>query len=237
MTRSDASEPVIAVDGPAGVGKGTLSQRLATALGWHFLDSGAIYRVLGLAAVTQAIDLTDEMTLAAVARDLELSFSDGAVWWRNQNVTDAIRTEAMGAAASQASQWPQVRAALLARQRQFRQAPGLIADGRDMGTVVFPDAWAKIFLTARADVRAQRRYNQLSDKGLTVSLASLAADITARDQRDQSRPTAPLVPASDAFVLDTSFLTPDGVWQRVMAHLNSLDWPTSTPRLRPSTPT
>ncbi len=229
--------PVITIDGPAGVGKGTLGQRLAREWRWHFLDSGAIYRVLAFAVLAQRIDLQNESEIAHLATRLAVSFVESRIEQNGIDIAQQIRTENVGHAASVIGALPTVRAALLAKQRQFRQSPGLIADGRDMGTVVFPDATHKIFLTANIEIRAQRRYNQLSDKGLAVNLNDLIAEIAARDARDQSRSTAPLKAATGAFVLDTSFLNPDQVWQQLTAFLTTSDWPTPPPRLRPSTPT
>lgn len=219
MTMS-APAPVIAIDGPSGTGKGTLCQRLADRLGWHLLDSGAIYRVLAHAALGRGLAVDDTASLAVAARDLDLRFQPGAdgirVLLDGQDVTDAIRTEEAGNAASKVAAVPAVRAALLDRQRAFRQAPGLIADGRDMGTVVFPDAGLKIFLTASAQERAQRRYNQLKVKGEGVSLPALLKDIAERDERDRARAVSPLVPADDAIVLDTTQLGIEAVFDAVM---------------------
>ena len=202
--------PVIAVDGPSGTGKGTLSLWLARTLGWHFLDSGALYRVLAHYAGQSGLDLGDEPGVTALALRLPVTFveADGEprVLLDGQDVTAAIRTEARGAAASVVAALPAVREALLARQRAFRQAPGLVADGRDMGTVVFPDAGFKLFLTASAEARAERRHKQLKGKGIDVNLAALLEDIRRRDQRDEQRAVAPLQPASDAEILDTTNL-------------------------------
>lgn len=202
--------PVIAVDGPSGTGKGTLSLWIARLLGWHFLDSGALYRVLAHYAAEQGVALGDEAGVSALARALPVRFVEGEgeprVLLADGDVTAAIRTEAAGAAASIVAALPAVREALLARQRAFRQAPGLVADGRDMGTVVFPDAAFKLFLTASADARAERRYKQLKGKGIDVNLAALLEDIRRRDQRDEQRAVAPLQPAPDAEILDTTTL-------------------------------
>jgi len=210
------SIPVVTVDGPSGSGKGTISQRVADALGWHFLDSGALYRLLALAAERRGIPLDDEPRLAALAGELDVRFPPGdGVYLDGEQVEAAIRTETCGNAASQVAVLPAVRAALLDRQRAFRQAPGLVADGRDMGTVVFPEAPVKIFLTASAEERARRRYKQLKEKGLDANLASLVDEIAERDRRDASRPVAPLKPAPDAHVVDTTALDIDGTVARV----------------------
>lgn len=205
-----AAVPVIAVDGPSGTGKGTLSLHLALALGWHFLDSGALYRVLAHHALLSGVELTDEPGVARLALDLPVGFAGGdgepKVLLDGRDVTAAIRTEEGGAAASVVAALPAVRAALLERQRAFRTAPGLVADGRDMGTVVFPDASFKLFLTASAEARAERRYKQLKGKGIDVNLAALLEDIRRRDQRDEQRAVAPLQPAPDAEILDTTNL-------------------------------
>lgn len=202
--------PVIAVDGPSGTGKGTLSLRIAQSLGWHFLDSGALYRVLAHYATLSGVPLDDEAAVARLARALPVTFAAGdgepRVLLDGRDVTAAIRTEEGGAAASVVAALPAVRAALLDRQRAFRAAPGLVADGRDMGTVVFPDAAFKLFLTASPEARAERRYKQLKGKGIDVNLAALLEDIRRRDQRDEQREVAPLQPAPDAEILDTTTL-------------------------------
>ncbi len=202
--------PVLTIDGPSGSGKGTIAQMMARKLGWHYLDSGAIYRVLALAALKQQIDVSDETALAELAKDLDLVFAlqdEGLeVLLNGEEVSQDIRSEQMGNAASKVAAYPKVRAALLQRQRQFRQAPGLVTDGRDMGTVVFPDAQCKIFLTASAEERARRRYKQLKEKGIGSTLSDLVAEISERDARDQQREVAPLKPASDAVVLDSTGL-------------------------------
>ncbi len=204
--------PVIAIDGPSGVGKGTLCQALAQHLGWHLLDSGSLYRLTALAAQKHDVPLDDETRLAALAASLDVRFEtlpdqETQVLLEGEDVTAAIRSEACGNAASRVAALPAVRAALLQRQRDFRRPPGLVADGRDMGTVVFPDAPVKIFLTASPTARAIRRYNQLREKGISVSLAALAKEIAERDARDAGRAIAPLRPASDAHVLDTTELS------------------------------
>jgi len=203
--------PVIAVDGPGGVGKGTLCQWLAARLGWHLLDSGALYRLTALAAQRRNLPLADESAVAAVAAELAVVFSAGTgdvlhILLDGEEVSAVIRSETAGNAASQVAALPQVRAALLQRQRDFRQPPGLIADGRDMGTVVFPDAELKLFLTADPAERARRRYKQLSQKEMNVSLAAIEREVAERDARDVQRAAAPLVPAADAIMLDTTAL-------------------------------
>lgn len=200
--------PVITIDGPSGSGKGTIAQILATDLGWHFLDSGALYRILAFAAQSRAIALDDRTALAKLALNLPVIFSpnDSKISLNDIDIKDKIRTEAAGNAASQVAVLPEVRAALLERQRAFRVAPGLVADGRDMGTVVFPLAPVKVFLTASAEERARRRYNQLIEKGLDANLSNLVEAIAERDRRDANRSVAPLVPAEDAEIVDTSDL-------------------------------
>ncbi|MDH4275903.1 MAG: (d)CMP kinase [Gammaproteobacteria bacterium] len=205
--------PTLTIDGPGGSGKGTVGRRVAHELGWHFLDSGALYRLLALAAINHGIELEDVARLAPLATQLDVRFvatggeEDGIILLENHDVTDAIRTETIGNAASVVASNGVVRAALLDRQRGFCQAPGLVADGRDMGTVVFPRAEVKVFITASAWVRAERRYKQLKEKGLDVNLAAVLADIEARDERDRNRPVAPLVPAADATIIDTSSMS------------------------------
>jgi cytidylate kinase len=208
--------PVITVDGPSGSGKGTISQRLADRLAWHFLDSGAIYRVLGLMAVRAGIGGENVDKLAEMAEKMPLEFERDRVLLDAEDVTDAIRTETAGNQASKVAAIPRVREALLNWQRQYARAPGLVADGRDMGTVVFPHAEVKIFLTASPEERAERRYKQLKEKGLDVNLARLITEIRERDERDSQRTVAPLRAASDALTLDSTDLTIDEVFARVM---------------------
>jgi cytidylate kinase len=198
---------VIAIDGPSASGKGTVAQRVAEQLGFHYLDSGARYRLVALAAVKDGIAFDDEARLAGLATNLDVRFERGDIFLKNENVTDLIRAEDIGNGASKVAALPQVRAALLERQRAFRQLPGLVADGRDMASVVFPDAGTKIFLTASAEVRADRRYKQLIEKGLSANIPTLLQDIQARDERDSNRSVAPLQQEADASLLDTSGLT------------------------------
>jgi 3-phosphoshikimate 1-carboxyvinyltransferase len=208
--------PVITVDGPTASGKGTLASELATALGYHHLDSGSLYRATALAAQRHGIGADDEAALAAIARSLPLRFRDQCCVLDGEDISDAIRAEAVGSQASQISALPAVRAALLELQLSFRRLPGLVADGRDMGTVVFPDAPLKVFLTASAQTRADRRYKQLISKGIPTKLPALLADLEARDHRDKSRSVAPLKPAEDAQLLDNSELTIESSVERVL---------------------
>ena len=198
--------PVIAIDGPAASGKGTIAAGVASALGYHYLDSGALYRLVALQGLEHGLDLADEPSLAGEAAALPARFTNGRILLEGRDVTDLIRGEAVSKAASAVAVHPAVRAALLARQRGFRQAPGLVADGRDMGTTVFSDAGLKVFLTATAEERANRRYKQLIEKGISVTLESLLRDIRERDVRDATRAAAPLVAAPDAVILDTTHL-------------------------------
>jgi cytidylate kinase len=210
---SFASNPVITVDGPSGSGKGTISRLLARELGYHFLDSGALYRLLAYAAGRHGIALDDEPELVRLSGDLDIRFpadsDEDDVLLDGEHVGQDIRTEAAGEGASRVAALPEVRKALLQRQRSFHVAPGLVADGRDMGTVVFPDADLKIYLTASAEKRAKRRCNQLKEKGIKADYESTLADIQARDERDSNRAVAPLIPADDAIVVDTSELDID----------------------------
>lgn len=211
------SAPVIAIDGPTASGKGTLAARVAAALGWHYLDSGAIYRLLALAALKRGIALEDESALAGLALALDARFAGESVLLDGEDVSLDLRREETGNAASRLAVLPAVRAALLARQQAFRANPGLVADGRDMGSVVFPDAALKIFLTASAEARAQRRYKQLIEKGLPANIDSLQQDIQARDARDQSRVVAPLKPCEDAVVIDSTALSIEEVCRQILA--------------------
>lgn len=209
--------PVIGIDGPSGSGKGTVAQALARALGFHYLNSGALYRTVALAALESGADLENELTLRDIAMNLRAKFEGESVELEGRNVTDLLRSEAVSRAASRIAGYPSVRAALLDRQRAFRRAPGLIADGRDMGTVVFPDATLKIFLTASAEERAQRRYKQLIDKGMGATMATLLQDIRERDERDSSRAAAPLRQSADAVPLDTTKMSVEEVVEQVLA--------------------
>ncbi|MGH7948414.1 MAG: (d)CMP kinase [Candidatus Binataceae bacterium] len=215
--------PVIAVDGPSGSGKGTLAVWLARELGWHLLDSGALYRIVAWSALRQRVPLTDAQALATVAQALRIRFEiradDVMVWADDVDVSDAIRAEEVSVAASRVAALPPVRAALLVTQHNLCVAPGLVADGRDMGTVVFPAAPLKIFLDASAEERALRRYKQLKDKDLGVSLRALLASIRERDERDRSRAASPLKPAEDAVVIDSSGLSIETVCARVWEHV------------------
>jgi len=217
MTLSTPPIPVITLDGPSASGKGTVAERVAAALGFHFLDSGALYRLTALSAMKQGVALDDEARVAGLAAELPATFHDSAVWLADEDVTDAIRAEAVGEGASKVAALPAVRAALLDRQRAYRQAPGLVADGRDMGTVVFADATTKVFLTASAEARAERRYKQLIGKGNSASLTALVADMQARDARDTARAVAPLKPAPDALLLDTTHMDIESAVQAVLA--------------------
>jgi cytidylate kinase len=213
---------VLAIDGPSGSGKGTIARAVADRLGWHFLDSGALYRAAGLSASWAGIDLADAAALARCAREVKLRFVDRAgdepeIWVNGVEASAELRTETCGATASTIAALPEVRAALVDKQRSFRKSPGLVADGRDMGTVIFPDAVAKVFLTASAEERAARRHKQLKQKGLDVTIAALLREILARDARDASRPVAPLKPAEDAVVIDTTGTPIDEVVRRVLA--------------------
>lgn len=223
---SDSQAPVLTIDGPGGAGKGTISRLIAERLGWHLLDSGALYRLAAQAAVKHDTALDDEPRLAQLAGTLDVTFlavdGEAHVVLEGEDVSTAIRTEQAGERASQVAALPAVRTALLSRQRNFRQSPGLVADGRDMGTVVFPDATLKIFLTASAEERARRRHLQLQEKGVNASLSSLLNEIQTRDARDMQRAVAPLKPADDAIELDTTELTVPDVVDRIQRLLADL---------------
>jgi cytidylate kinase len=214
--------PVITIDGPGGSGKGTICRLVAQKLGWHLLDSGAIYRVLALAAIHHNIAPEDEAALQPLAAHLDVQFScdehgNVRITLEGENVSQTIRTEQVGSVASKIASLPRVREALLRRQRAFREAPGLVADGRDMGTVVFPTAEVKIFLTADATERAKRRYLELKEKGLDVNIDDLLHEIQTRDERDMNRSVAPLKPADDAYMLDSTHKTIDQVLEEVLS--------------------
>jgi cytidylate kinase len=216
--------PVLTIDGPSGSGKGTISRAVADRLGWHYLDSGAIYRAVGQAAAWEGLDLSDAEAVAACAARTDIRFTTGAdgephVLVNGKDATRALRSETAAAAASAIAAHPPVRAARLDLQLRFRRAPGLVADGRDMGTVIFPDAPFKVFLTASAAERARRRYKQLKDKGVSVNLDSLLHEIAARDERDAGRAVAPLKPASDAVFLDSTGMPITDVIARVLSVL------------------
>lgn len=219
------SIPVITIDGPSGAGKGTVARIVAEQLGWHLLDSGAIYRVLAVAAQHHNISVEDEASLLPVAAHLDVQFQistagEGSVILEGEDVSNAIRTEEIGALASKVAAFPRVREALLRRQRAFKVTPGLVADGRDMGTVVFADAPVKVFLTASAEERAQRRFNQLNEKGFDVKIGRLLDDIRLRDERDQNRKVAPLVPAEGALIIDSTELSIEEVVGKILSFSN-----------------
>lgn len=221
MMGMDTSVPVLTIDGPSGSGKGTVSRIVAARLGWHYLDSGALYRAVGIAAGWSDIDLSDASALVRCAFDTRVEFRENGsgeprVIVNGTDATDELRTETAGAAASAIAAIPEVRSALRERQRAFRQPPGLVADGRDMGTVIFPDAAYKVFLTASAEERAERRYKQLKEKGVSVTIDGLLREILARDARDASRAVAPLRPADDAVLIDTTGLSVEDVVARVL---------------------
>ena len=207
--------PVIAIDGPSASGKGTIARRVAQVLGFHYLESGALYRLIALVSLTKGI--SEEKALAEIASTMDVAFRNLNIILEKQDVTEAVRTEECSNRASEVAKLPSVRTALLRRQRAFRQPPGLVADGRDMGTVVFPDAALKVFLTASPKVRAERRYKQLIEKGISANLRALSRDLAERDARDANRPVAPLVPAPDSQVLDSSALSIEAVVERIVA--------------------
>ncbi len=222
MTPRRRAASVICVDGPSGSGKGSLATALAKRLGWRYLDSGALYRVVGAAALDRGVATDDEAALASMARGLNIELSEGRVGADGLDLTERIRDEAVAAAASEAARHPQVRQAVLAQQRLAGEAPadetsGLVADGRDMGTVVFPSAELKIFLDASAEERAQRRYKQLRNKGVTVNLRTVLANIRDRDARDEGRAASPLQPASDAVIIDSTHMTIGDVLRQALA--------------------
>jgi len=212
----NSNVPVIAIDGPTASGKGTVAQRVALQLGFHYLDSGSLYRLAALAAERQGIDLTDENAVASVASSLAIRFDGERVYLAGDDVSEAIRTESASQNASRVAALPAVRAALTARQRAFRQAPGLVCDGRDMGSVIFPDANVKIFLTASVEARAERRTNQLKQKGISAILADVVKELRIRDERDSSRQIAPLKQLDDAYLLDTTAISADDAVQQVL---------------------
>ncbi|WP_312516249.1 (d)CMP kinase [Massilia sp.] len=213
----NSNVPVITIDGPTASGKGTVAARVAERLGFHLLDSGALYRLTALQALRDGIDLGDEHAVATVGAQLPVRFVGGEILLAGENVADAIRAEQVGNLASKIAALPAVRQALFGLQLNFRQAPGLVADGRDMGTVIFPTAETKVFLTASVEARAQRRYKQLIDKGFSANMEGLLADLQARDERDTNRAVAPLVPADDAHILDTSDMGVDQAVEQVLA--------------------
>jgi cytidylate kinase len=217
MSSPLSQPPVIAIDGPAASGKGTVAERVARRIGFVYLDSGALYRLVALAAERAGVAPDAEAQVAALASALPVEFRDGQVFLAGDVVTDAIRTEGMSSAASRVAALPSVRAALLDRQRAFRTHPGLVAEGRDMGTVVFPDAALKVFLTATPEVRAERRYKQLMAKGLGANIDVLLREIRERDARDSTRSAAPLKPAADAVTIDTSAQGVEDVVEHVLA--------------------
>ena len=208
------STPVIAIDGPSASGKGTIASRVAKKLGFHYLESGALYRIVGLLSLRE--DTLEEKRLVQLAEDMDLAFEEGDILLGDEPITDKVRSELVGNRASEVAKVPALRQVLLKRQRAFRRPPGLVADGRDMGTVVFPDAELKVFLTAKAEIRAERRYKQLIEKGIDANLRALSRDLRERDERDAKRAVAPLVPAPDSQVLDSSALSIDEVVERIV---------------------
>jgi cytidylate kinase len=212
----NSNVPVITIDGPTASGKGTVASRIADRLGFHLLDSGALYRLTALQALRGALPLSDEAGIAKLAQQLPARFRDDVIYLADEDVSHAIRAEEVGNMASKIAALPSVRQALFDLQVGFRQAPGLVADGRDMGTVIFPTAKLKVFLTASAEARAQRRYKQLIDKGFSANMNDLLADLRARDERDTHRAVAPLVAAADAHILDTSAMGVDQAVEQVL---------------------
>jgi len=228
MSMTPSKVPVIAIDGPSGSGKGTIARQVAQTLGWHLLDSGALYRLVAVAAAESGQSNASETVLARIAIDLEVRFGtnkagDEQIWLSGHEVSGKVRAEECGLMASKIAALPEVRTALLALQRGFRKAPGLVADGRDMGSMVFPDSGLKVFLTASAEERAKRRYKQLKDKGIDVSLPALSRDIEDRDRRDSERKVAPLRPAADARLLDSSNLTIAEVTRTILKWASELN--------------
>ena len=221
-TDADSAVPILTIDGPSGAGKGTAARAVAARLGWRLLDSGALYRITAFAALRAGLALDDEKTVARIAEQLDVEFSHGAderILLAGEDITAQLRTERCGEAASKVAALPEVRRALLARQRAFIAPPGLVADGRDMGTGVFPEAVLKVFLTASPHERAVRRHKQLMAKGIDVSLRDLSREIAQRDERDANRAVAPLVPARDARILDSTEMSPEEVTERILQWL------------------
>ena len=214
--------PVIAIDGPSASGKGAVAQAVARRLGFHYLDSGALYRLVGLAALRAGLDTADEGAVASLARSLDFHFSGEHAYLDQKVVSDDIRSEAASKAASEVGALPELRRALVKRQRAFRRSPGLVAEGRDMGTVIFPDAVLKMYLTADAAERALRRYKQLIGKGMSANMAALLQEIRARDKRDTERPVAPLRKSNDAILLDTTALSIDQAVQEIVARYRQI---------------
>ena len=216
MTPSTGSIPVIAIDGPSASGKGTVAAKVAEALGFHYLDSGALYRLAAFAALRAGADLDDEAALERITRGMDIAFRAGRTWLDAEDVTQAVRTEDVSAAASKVAAHPRVRSALLARQRAFRAPPGVVADGRDMGSVVFPDAPLKVYLTADVTTRAERRYKQLKEKGMYAKMGDVVEELRRRDERDSSRPVAPLKHYPDAIFLDTTGLSVAAAVEKIL---------------------
>ena len=218
---NSVSIPVIAIDGPTASGKGTVAQMVAEKLGFHYLDSGSLYRLTALAAARQGVELTNAFAVARVAASLKIAFQDGKTLLDGEDVGDAIRTESASQNASRVAALPAVREALLSLQRDFRVSPGLVADGRDMGSVVFPDAALKVYLTASAGARAERRTKQLKQKGMSAIMSDVVKELRARDDRDMSRPVAPLKHYPDAYLLDTTGISADVAVERILAWAQS----------------
>ena len=213
---ASASIPVVAIDGPTASGKGTVAQQVAERLAFHYLDSGALYRLTAVAAARAGISMDDELNLARVAGSLDVKFADGRAWLGAADVTDEIRTEVASQNASRVAALPQVRHALLHRQRAFRTAPGLVCDGRDMGSVVFPDATSKFFLTASVEARAERRTKQLKQKGMSAIMSDVVKELRIRDDRDMTRPVAPLKHFPDAYLIDTTDISADVAVEKII---------------------